>query len=68
MKARNMNTQKTFTITYFAKKYGKMITRNAKWDSLSKYWTSKAGNALVTYYDLDAQGHRTCSGNYKIRF
>ena len=64
----NMNTQKTFTITYYAKKYGKMITRNAKWDSLSKYWTSKAGNALVTYYDLDKQGYRTCSGNYKIRF
>jgi len=68
MKARNMNTQKTFTITYYAKKYGKMITRNAKWDNLSKYWTSKSGNALVTYYDLDAQGYRTCSGNYKIRF
>ena len=63
-----MNTQKTFTITYYAKKYGKMITRNAKWDSLSKYWTSKAGNALVTYYDLDKQGCRTCSGNYKIRY
>ena len=63
-----MNTQKTFTITYYAKKYGKMITRTAKWDSLSKYWTSKSGNALVTYYDLDAQGYRTCSGNYKIRF
>ena len=63
-----MNTQKTFTITYFAKKYGKMITRNAKWDSLSKYWTSKSGSALVTYYDLDAHGYRTCSGNYKIRF
>ena len=68
MKARNMNTQKTFTITYFAKNYGKMITRNAKWDNLSKNWTSKSGNALVSYYDLDAQGHRTCSGNYKIRF
>ena len=63
-----MNTQKTFTITYYAKKYGKIITRNAKWDSLSKYWTSKVGTPLVTYYDLDAQGHRTCSGNYKIRF
>ena len=63
-----MNTDVTFYITYYAKKYGKHITRRAKWDKLSKYWTSKSGNALVTYYDLDAQGYRTCSGNYKIRF
>ena len=45
-----------------------MITRNAKWDNLSKYWISKSGNALITYYDLDKQGYRTCSGNYKIRY
>ena len=64
----NMNTDVTFKITYYAKKHGKHITRLAKWDSLSKYWTSKSGNQLITYYDLDAQGYRTCSGNYKIRF
>ena len=57
-----------FVITYYAKKHKKHITRNAKWDSLCKYWTSKTGNALITYFDLDAQGYRTCSGNYKIRF
>ena len=59
---------KQFTITYYAKKHKKHITRNAKWDSLCKYWTSKTGNSLITYFDLDAQGYRTCSGNYKIRF
>ena len=64
----NMNTDVKFKITYYAKKHGKHITRLAKWDSLSKYWTSKSGNQLITYYDLDAQGYRTCSGNYKIRF
>ncbi len=64
----NMNNNKTFNITYYAKKHAKHITRRAKWDSLSKYWTSKSGTQLITYYDLDAQGYRTCSGNYKIRF
>ena len=64
----NMNTDVKFKITYYAKKHGKHITRLAKWDSLSKYWTSKTGNQLITYYDIDAQGYRTCSGNYKIRF
>ena len=64
----NMEINKTFNITYYAKKHAKHITRRAKWDNLSKYWTSKSGNQLITYYDLDAQGYRTCSGNYKIRF
>ena len=63
-----MNIDKHFTITYYAKKHKKHITRRAKWDSLCKYWTSKTGNALITNFDLDAQGYRTCSGNYKIRF
>ena len=63
-----MNIDKHFTITYYAKKHKKHISTNAKSDSLCKYWTSKTGNALITYFDLDAQGYRTCSGNYKIRF
>ena len=63
-----MIEDKQFTITYYAKKHKKHITRNAKWDSLCKYWTSKTGNQLITYFDLDAQGYRTGSGNYKIRF
>ena len=63
-----MEINKTFNITYYAKKHAKHISRRAKWDNLSKYWTSKSGNQLITYYDLDAQGYRTCSGNYKIRF
>ena len=67
-RGKNMNTDKQFNITYYAKKHAKHITRRAKWDSLSKYWTSKTGNQLITYYDMDAQGYRTCSGNYKIRF
>ena len=46
----------------------KHITRNAKWNDLCRYWTTKSGNACVTYFDIDANDYRTCSGNYKIRF
>ena len=63
-----MEIDQTFNITYYAKKHSKHITRRAKWDKLCKYWTSKSGNSLITYYDLDAQGYRTCRGSYKIRF
>ena len=64
----NMEDNKHFTITYYAKKHKKHISRQAKWDSLCRYWTSKKGNALITYFDIDANNYRTCSGNYKIRF
>ena len=62
-----MKIDKHFTITYYAKKHGKHITRNAKWTELCKYWTSKAGNALITYYDLDAHGYRTATTSWKVR-
>ena len=64
----NMIEDRQFTITYYAKKHGKHITRNAKWNDLCRYWTTKSGNACVTYFDIDANAYRTCSGNYKIRF
>ena len=32
---------KHFTITYYAKKHKKHISRQAKWDSLCKYFTAK---------------------------
>ena len=60
------NTQ--FKITYFAVKHGKYITRKATWTDQCKYSVSKVGKPLITYYDVDAQGYRTCSGSYKIRF
>ena len=63
-----MENDKHFTITYYAKKHKKHISRQAKWDSLCRYWTSKSGNSLITYFDIDANNYRTCSGNYKIRF
>ena len=61
-----MIEDKQFTITYYAKKHQKHITRNAKWNELCRYWTSKSGKALMTYFDIDAQGYRTCT-NWKVR-
>ena len=55
-------------ITYYAKKHKKHISRQAKWDSLCRYFTSKSGNNCITYFDIDANNYRTATGNYKIRF
>jgi len=63
-----MELNKQFTITYYSNKDKKHITRKGKWTDKCRYWTSKVGKPLVTYYDVDAQGYRTCSGSYKIRF
>ena len=63
-----MENDKHFTITYYAKKHKMHISRNAKWDSLCRYFTSKSGNNCITYFDIDANNYRTATGNYKIRF
>lgn len=63
-----MIKDKTFRITYFSKKDNKHITRFGKFDDKSRYWTSKVGTALMTYFDLDAKGYRTASGSWKVRY
>lgn len=55
-----------FNITYFAKKYGKFITRAGVWTEKSKQWLSKKNENLFTYYDLDAEGYRTASGDITV--
>ena len=55
-----------FTITYFAKKYGKFITRAGLWTEQSKQWLSKKNESLFTYYDLDNEGYRTASGDITV--
>ncbi len=55
-----------FRITYFAKKHDKTITRKGVWTEKCKEWVSKANKKLITYWDMDAQGFRTCSSNYVI--
>ena len=54
-----MTNNDTFRITYFAKKHGKHITRNAK-------WTDKKGNDCYNFWDIDAKHPRTAV-NCKVR-
>ena len=60
------NTQ--FRITYYSNKDKKHITRNGKQDDKCRYWTSKLGAKLMTYFDMDAQGYRTAKGSWKVRY
>jgi hypothetical protein len=62
-----MIKDKTFRITY-TKSTGEEITRFGKFDDKSRYWVSKVGKALLTYFDLDAKGYRTASGSWKVRY
>ena len=58
-----------FSICYKPKKYnGRPVYRNAKWDEKCKFWTSKLGAKLMTYFDMDAQGYRTAKGSWKVRY
>ena len=58
---------KTFYITYWASKHKKHITRNGKWTDKCRYWTSKAGANLMTYFDMDKEEYRTAKGSWKVR-
>ena len=62
-----MIKDKTFRITY-TKSTGEEVTRFGKFDDKSRYWVSKVGKALLTYFDLDAKGYRTASGSWKVRY
>ena len=61
-----MIPDKEFNITYYANKHGKHITRRGKRTDKSRYRTSKLGDALITYFDIDAQGYRTAKGSWKV--
>ena len=63
-----MELNKQFTITYYSNKDKKHITRNAKWTELCRYWTSKVGVSLITYFDMDKEQYRTAKGSWKVRF
>jgi len=62
-----MIKDKTFRITYYSNKDKKHITRFGKFDDKCKYWTSKVGTALITYFDLDKQAYRTAKDSWKVR-
>ena len=49
----------TFLITYYAKKYSKIITRKGTWtkpntDKQGRFFTSNNGQRCFIYWDLDA--------------
>ena len=54
-----MIKDKHFKITYYSNKDGKHITRVGMHDDKSRFWTSKVGEALYTYFDLDQWGYRS---------
>ena len=54
-----MINNKPFIITYYSASDKKTITRNALWTDKCRYWISKSGRMLMTYFDIDADGYRT---------
>ena len=62
-----MQKDQKFQITYYSNKDSKHITRQGQWTDKSRYWTSKSGKPLMTYFDLDKQGYRTASTTWKVR-
>ena len=62
-----MELNKQFTITYYSNKDKKHITRHGKWTDKSRYWTSKIGDSLITYFDMDKDAYRTAKGSLKVR-
>ena len=58
---------KTFVITY-TKLDGESVTRNGKWTDKCKEWVSNSGVKLLTYFDLDANGYRTASKDWHIKW
>ena len=53
-----MNIGQTFKITYYAKKHGKHITRNAKWTEKCIERLDKLGNDIMIYFDILWYGRR----------
>ena len=62
-----MIKDKTFRITY-KKSNGETVTRFGKWNDNCRYWTSKVGAKLITYFDLDKQGYRTAKNSWQVRY
>ena len=63
-----MIKDKTFKITFYSNKDQKHITRRGKHDDNSRFWTSKVGEALYTYFDLDQEGYRTAKKYWTVRY
>ena len=62
----NLKQGTKFNVVYFAKKYGKFITRAGVWTDKCKEGYTKANNYIFTYFDLDSEGYRTASGDITV--
>ena len=58
-----MIKDKTFRITY-TKSNGETVTRFGKFDDKCRYWTSKIGHALITYFSKKDKKHITRFGKF----
>ena len=61
------NIPQYFTITYYANKHSKFITRRGEKDNQCKFWFSKNGKPCFTYKDLDADGYRTATQIFTLK-
>ena len=62
-----MIENKPFIITYYSASDKETITRNALWTDKCKYWTSKAGRLLMTYFDVDQNDYRCARDSWSIK-
>ena len=63
-----MENKQTIHNTYYSNKDKKHITRQGKWTDKCRYWTSKVGDSLITYFDMDKEQYRTAKGSWKVRY
>ena len=61
-----MLKNKPFTVTYYSAKDKKTITRNALWTDQCRYWTSKAGRLIMTYFDVDKNEYRNATDTWVL--
>ena len=62
-----MIKEKPFIITDYSENDKAVITRNALWTDKSRYWISKAGRLLMTYFDVEQNGYRTARDSWSIK-
>ena len=60
--------EKTGIIQYYAMKHKGFIRLRIKWTDKCKEWVSNSGVKLLTYFDLDADGYRTASKDWFIKW
>ena len=60
---------KTFYISYYSNKDGKMITRRGKEDDKTKFGMNKRTQVpSFIYFDIDKNNYTCATGNWKVRY